>query len=66
MIALYAQGNSVEDVEIDPEDLLIEISVGKISQITDNVLPEIEAWKTRVCNHFTQSYILTRSILRLY
>ncbi|MBK7008110.1 MAG: transposase [Saprospiraceae bacterium] len=30
----------------------IEISAGKISQITDNVLPEIEAWKTRALQSF--------------
>ncbi|MEZ4911811.1 MAG: IS256 family transposase [Saprospiraceae bacterium] len=48
IIALYAQGNSVEDVRRLIQKIYgIEISVGKISQITDNVLPEIEAWKTR-------------------
>lgn len=48
ILALYAQGNSIEDVK----RLLIkiygvEISAGKISQITDKILPEIELWRNR-------------------
>jgi len=48
ILALYAQGNSIEDVR----RLLIkiygvEISAGKISQITDKILPEIESWRNR-------------------
>jgi putative transposase len=53
IIALYAQGNSVEDVRRLIQKIYgIEISAGKISQITDNVLPEIEAWKTRSLQSF--------------
>lgn len=53
IIALYAQGNSVEDVRRLIQKIYgIEISAGKISQITDNVLPEIEAWKTRALQSF--------------
>lgn len=53
ILALYAQGNSVEDVR----RLLIkmygvEISAGKISQITDKVLPEIQAWRNRELKMF--------------
>ncbi len=53
ILALYAQGNSVEDVR----RLLIkiygvEISSGKISEITDKVLPELEAWRTRELKSF--------------
>lgn len=53
IIALYAQGNSVEDVR----RLLIkmygvEISAGKISQITDKVLPEIQNWRNRELKSF--------------
>lgn len=53
ILALYAQGNSVEDVR----RLLIEIygvtiSAGRISQITDKILPEIESWRTRGLNKF--------------
>ena len=41
--ALYAQGNSIEDVRrLLVKIYGIEISAGKISQITDKVLPEIE------------------------
>jgi len=48
IIALYAQGNSIEDVRrLLIKMMGVEISAGKISQITDKVLPEIEAWKTR-------------------
>jgi len=44
-IALYAQGNSVEDVRrLLIKMFGVEISAGKISQITDKVLPEIQTW----------------------
>ncbi len=53
ILALYAQGNSIEDVR----RLLIkmygvEISAGKISQITDKVLPEIQEWRNRELKSF--------------
>lgn len=53
ILALYAQGNSIEDVR----RLLIkiygvEISSGKISQITDKILPELEAWRNRELESF--------------
>ena len=53
IIALYAQGNSIEDVR----RLLIkmygvEISAGKISQITDKVLPQIQSWHNRELESF--------------
>lgn len=48
IIALYAQGNSVEDVRRLLSKLYgLDISAGKISAITDQVLPEIQAWRTR-------------------
>ena len=48
IIALYAQGNSVEDVRRLLAKLYgLSISAGKISAITDKVLPEIEAWRSR-------------------
>jgi len=48
IIALYAQGNSVEDVRRLLSRLYgLDISAGKISAITDQVLPEIQAWRTR-------------------
>jgi len=48
IIALYAQGNSVEDVRRLLGKLYgLEISAGKISAITDQVLPELQAWRTR-------------------
>jgi len=53
IIALYAQGNSVEDVRrLLVKMFGVEISAGKISQITDKVLPEIETWKTRGLERF--------------
>lgn len=53
IIALYAQGNSIEDVR----RLLIkmygvEISSGKISQITDKILPTIRDWQDRPLKAF--------------
>ena len=48
IIALYAQGNSVEDVRRLLSKIYgISISSGKISQITDRVLPEIQEWRDR-------------------
>lgn len=48
IIALYAQGNSVEDVRRLLAKLYgLDISAGKISAITDQVLPQIQAWRTR-------------------
>jgi len=53
IIALYAQGNSIEDVRrLLIKMIGVEVSAGKISQITDKVLPEIEAWKTRGLESF--------------
>jgi len=48
IIALYAQGNSVEDVRRLLVELYgVSISAGKISAITDRVLSEISAWQNR-------------------
>ena len=53
ILALYAQGNSIEDVRrLLLEIYGVSISAGKISQITDSVLPEIEAWRTRSLHSF--------------
>lgn len=53
ILALYAQGNSVEDVRrLLAEMYHVEISSGKISQITDQVLPEIQSWQTRSLQPF--------------
>ena len=53
ILALYAQGNSVEDVRrLLIQMIGVEISAGKISQITDKVLPEIEMWKNRGLESF--------------
>jgi transposase-like protein len=48
ILALYAQGNSVEDVRRLLSKMYgVDISSGKISQITDQVLPQIQEWRTR-------------------
>jgi len=53
ILALYGQGNSVEDVKrLLMEIYGVSISAGKVSQITDKVLPEIESWRTRRLNAF--------------
>lgn len=53
ILALYAQGNSVEDVRRLLKQIYgLEISAGKISQITDKVLPEIAEWRNRELNKF--------------
>jgi transposase-like protein len=53
IIALYAQGNSIEDVRrLLAKIYGVEISAGKISQITDKVLPHIQEWRDRPLRSF--------------
>ncbi len=53
ILALYAQGNSIEDVRRLLEDIYgVSISAGRISQITDKVLPEIQEWRSRSLQTF--------------
>ena len=53
ILALYAQGNSVEDVRRLLSKLYgVSISAGKISQITDKVLPQIQQWRERQLHAF--------------
>lgn len=59
IIALYAQGNSVEDVRRLLSKLYgLSISAGKISAITDKVLPQIQAWQRRpLCTLYSIVYL---------
>lgn len=53
ILALYAQGNSIEDVRRLLDDIYgVSISSGRISQITDQVLPEIQEWRSRSLQSF--------------
>lgn len=53
IIALYAQGNSIEDVRRLLSKIYgVQISAGKISQITDKVLPVIQEWQSRPLKAF--------------
>ncbi|HSQ84426.1 MAG TPA: IS256 family transposase [Desulfobacterales bacterium] len=53
IIALYAQGNSIEDVRrLMAKIYGVHISAGKISQITDKVLPVIQEWQDRPLKAF--------------
>lgn len=53
ILALYAQGNSIEDVRRLLRKLYgVELSAGKISEITDAVLPQIEKWNNRQLERF--------------
>jgi len=53
IIALYAQGNSIEDVRrLLVKIYGVHISTGKISQITDKVLPHIQQWRDRPLQPF--------------
>jgi len=48
ILALYAQGSSVEDIRrIFQRVYGVTVSDGKISAITDKILPEIQAWRSR-------------------
>jgi len=53
ILALYGQGNSIEDVRrLLSEIYGVDISAGKISQITDQILPEIQGWRNRQLKEF--------------
>jgi transposase-like protein len=53
IIALYAQGNSIEDVRrLVTQMYGVDISAGKLSQITDKILPELEEWRNRELSSF--------------
>lgn len=53
IIALYAQGNSVEDVRrLIAKIYGVSISAGQVSQITDQVLPHIQQWRDRQLRSF--------------
>lgn len=53
ILALYAQGNSIEDVRRLLSKMFgVDISSGKISQITDSILPELQEWRNRPLESF--------------
>lgn len=53
IIALYAQGNSIEDVRrLIGQMFGVSISAGKISAITDQVLPLVQEWRSRPLSAF--------------
>lgn len=48
IISMYAKGMSYDDIRGHLEDLYgLELSKGKLSAITDQVLPELQAWRSR-------------------
>lgn len=48
IIQLYARGMSYSDIQAHLSEIYdLEVSSGKLSQITDKIIPELEAWKTR-------------------
>lgn len=48
IIRLYARGMSYEDIRGHLQEVYgLEISTGKLSQITDKILPELESWRAR-------------------
>ena len=53
ILALYAQGNSIEDVRrLLMKIYGVDISAGRISQITDSILPIIREWQERPLKAF--------------
>lgn len=53
ILALYAQGNSIEDVRRILEKIYgVSISSGRISQITDKILPVLQEWRERQLQPF--------------
>ena len=48
IISMYSKGMSYSDISEHLEDLYgLEISKGKLTAITDQVLPEMQAWRSR-------------------
>ena len=48
IIALYARGMTVRDIQAQLEELYgVEVSPGLISQVTDAVLDEVRTWQSR-------------------
>jgi transposase-like protein len=48
IIKLYARGMSYEDIRAHLAEIYdLEVSAGKLSQITDKIIPELEAWRSR-------------------
>ena len=48
ILSLYAKGMSYEDIQQHLEELYgLELSTGQLSAITDQVLPLVEAWRSR-------------------
>ena len=53
ILALYGQGNSIEDIRRLLLRLYgLSISAGKLSAITDQILPELQTWRTRPLKPF--------------
>jgi len=48
IIKLYARGMSYADIQAHLSEIYaLEVSSGKLSQITDKIVPELEAWRSR-------------------
>lgn len=48
IIKLYARGMSYSDIQAHLSEIYdLDVSSGKLSQITDKILPELEAWRAR-------------------
>ena len=48
IIKLYARGMSYSDIQAHLSEIYdLEVSSGKLSQITDKIIPELEAWRSR-------------------
>jgi transposase-like protein len=53
ILALYAQGNSIEDTKRLLQTMFgVDIAAGKISAITDQILPVIQEWRNRALEAF--------------
>lgn len=48
IIKLYARGMSYEDIRAHLAEIYdLDVSSGKLTQITDKIIPELEAWRSR-------------------
>ena len=48
IVKLYARGMSYSDIQAHLSEICdLDVSSGKLSQVTDKIIPELEAWRSR-------------------
>ena len=66
IIALYARGMTVRDIQAQLEDLYgVEISPGLISEVTDEVLEEVKIWQNRPLDNMYPVIFLDALVVKI-